>query len=202
MPPRVMTIATLGLVVPLAACLGSDDPSIHVPAELVGSWQKVGLSGDVLVDVTYRDDGTYVLVDYLFGGSERGTFSADDREITRESNFGGLRETFTYFVRGDRLLARALLPEGAVDGLFGTWRSRLSQKTIEGEDTYDDTMIVRPDGTATFTEILNGSLWVLEASWTVEDDRIVLDGDGGNLDLPFIEGGAFGDDLLTRIADE
>jgi hypothetical protein len=204
-PSRWMMIAALCLVACLAAC-SDEDPPFEAPEGLAGRWQQLGRFGDVVHEVTYGDDGTYAVIDHMSGATQgTGTYSADEQEITLR--LGNSHETFHYFLRDDRLLVRALLQDGEVDGLIGTWRGTLIQGTGGTEDTYDDTLVVRADGTATFTEVNDSSPWVVEASWMVEDDRILLQGESDfdsdvSLDFHVIEGAAFGHHLMSRIADQ
>ena len=205
MPPRSMMIAALCLVASVAAC-SDEDPPFEAPEGLVGRWQQLGSFGDVVLEVTYSDDGTYAIIDHLSGSTQgTGRYEADEQEITLR--LGNSHEIFHYFLRDDRLLRRALLPDREVDGLIGTWHGTLTQGTGGAGDIYDDTLVVRADGTATFTEVFDSSPWVVEASWTVEDDRIFLQGESDfdsdvSLDFHVIEGAAFGHYLMTRVADQ
>jgi hypothetical protein len=200
-----MMIAGLCLVVSLAAC-SDEDPPFEAPEGLVGRWQQLGRSGDVVLEVSYDDDGTYAIIDHSSGSTQgTGRYEADEREIT--IRLGNSRETFHYFLRDGRLLVRAMLPDGEVDGLIGTWRGILTQGTGGAGDIYDDTLVVRADGTATFTEVFDSSPWEVEAAWTVEDGRIFLQGESAfdsdvSLDFHVIEGAAFGHYLMTRVAGE
>lgn len=208
MPIRLPSAAAACLIASLAAC--SDEPSVRAPEELLGRWEERGLSGSLLGEWTFLDDGTYRFVDPSSGGERGGTYSADDRELVTEGSSGV--QTVTYFAAGDVVLLRALLPDRASEDPIGTWRGGSLHESEDGSDRYENTLTVREGGSATFTqEITFGAdgapaadVWVLDGAWAVEGERLVVREEGASgletsIDFFFVSGGALGETRLSRL---
>lgn len=183
MSTRSAAVTTLAVVAvaSLAAC--------SEPVTLVGDWAEVNPITEPGVSrsrVTFRDDGTFLLVD---GGSHGGTYTQNQDLVamTPVSPFGsGLAALHRIALTDTTLMLDAATPVGEADGFVATWRT----EWWSGGDRYLRVLRLDADGTAESEETRYPSGSVSQAStlrdvgrWqALADDQVEAHYDG--LTLP------------------
>lgn len=136
-------------VVAAGGCSSDESPRDHVP----GTWQDLDdETGEPIGTVELTDDGTFSSTsdDGDDDNDLTGTWEATDEEMTLSFERDGEAVTMrlTYHADGDVLLAPALLPDGEVDGVVGSWRGELSTASAGESDATVETLELDEDGGA------------------------------------------------------
>jgi hypothetical protein len=154
----------------LAACGGSDGNG----EDLIGTW------GGSTFSITFHPDGT---VDFVEGSAARnsGTWEADGHRLTLVGisvEVGSL--TYDYVIETDTLMFDAHRPDGATDGVIGTWRAELGRD----DQTVETTIELEAGGTGhiTATGSIPSEEIDAELAWTVSIDGTRLELDWDNPD--------------------
>lgn len=142
-----------------------DAPSIDaVPPAFVGRWRQVPLSPTPEAErevITMEASGRWTDVNPT--GTYRGTWSLtpDDRLAT---TFQDTVDIMPYHVTADRFMRAAYAPEGAVDGVVGTWK--MFETNIGGD--LHQTMVIDADGTVTITYAWPDRTTRFDGTWQLD----------------------------------
>ena len=110
--------------------------------------------------------------------------------------FEGDDDISPYFATPDRLLTRAILPEGPVNGLFGKW---VGHDTWQGTEIYI-TIRLLPDHTMTHVIVGGPGEGSTTGTWTFDGQRLaVIEQNGPSYSVPALPGLAIGNDIRERI---
>ena len=194
---------------------GGDDSSA-----LVGVWTYTDEFGDLTEEMSFAADGTVTITDYSETPESVvvGTFSASGGVLTLEAELetgdptmptAPSRSVQHYVVDENRLGLTALLPDGSVDGVVGSWSGSadlsiggvsFSDMTTEVTFAADGTVVVNVDGSSLFGPIViedaPGTYEELEPGvYQVEYD----DGNASNsMTLQLIEGRGLSEHVYVR----
>ena len=202
--------AGLGLVTVLAgACQGGDDAGA-----LVGNWQTTDPdTGDVTNTLTLEDGGHFTLVEVEDNSrTTTGTYQADGQVMTMHgTDTDGVTADldFSYYVNDTSFMLGALLPQGDVSGVVGSWQGHIKIESDDPNDTpmdETDTYQFEDGGAVSIhavtperTDDVSGT-WVMDGAdtvvVTVEQDNFTV-----NLHLAILDGAAMGGPIYTRADD-
>lgn len=181
----------------LAACPGPSND------DLVGTWQQVQTANDDPVDretLVLNDDGTYSRADTT-GTLDTGTFDIDGDRVTIHADANGEQHVIEegFVVIGDQLAVGTLTPDGAVDGLVGSWHGELHQ---DGDTTTLDFALHADSSMHYHANSTSDGETDLDGTWRDEGGDLIItvtvQGVTGNLYGKYIAGEAIADKLYAR----
>jgi hypothetical protein len=140
-------------------------PDANLGTPLVGTWVK---SPDAYADqdyqsVTFRADGTFTIA--TPDATRAGTYFVPTPGRLRLVTGADFQET-SFVTQGDQILLDAVLPQGQVTGVVGTWTTTIAYDsgmimaslTIAADNTFSGTSTT-PSATTTFS-----GTWVAEGT--------------------------------------
>ncbi len=135
------------LLFSMAACGGDESRApLTVEAEgLVGTWEL--RTEESTHSYHFAADGSYTEKRSGSEISSKGSWKVEETLLKLESKEGKL--TTSFHRDGNRLILGAFLPQGKVDGVFGTWESRLVAEFREHDALLTESriarLVLRPD---------------------------------------------------------
>lgn len=207
-----MTImaAGLGLATVLAgACGGGDDAGA-----LVGTWQTTDPdTGDVTNTLTLEDGGNFTLVEVEDGNrTTTGTYEADGETMTMHgTDSDGVTADldFSYYVNDTSFMLGALLPQGDVSGVVGTWKGHVKAVSDSPDDTpldETDTYDLQDDGSVSLHAVTPDQTLDITGTWVMDGADAVTatfeqDGFTINIHMQLLDGAALGGPVYARADD-
>jgi len=142
------------------------DPSI---APLVGTWLKGAdsWSGQMIPMVTFRANGTVSLGEEA--AASEGTYTVPTPGRLKMV-FGTDAQELDFVIGNDHLLLSAMVPQGTVTGLVGTWKTTFTTNGTMGSST----MMIAANNTGAYTLSGPTGSQVWNGTWATEGTGLVF----------------------------